>query len=45
MVVLDASGSMLADDAGGQVRMDAARDATVHFLDEVGDSMPIGLLT
>ena len=34
VVVLDASGSMLQKDVGGQTRMDAAKQATTEFVSE-----------
>lgn len=45
MVVLDSSGSMINNDAGGQTRIDAAKDAARAFIDEVGDSADLGLVT
>ena len=45
MVVLDSSGSMINNDAGGQTRIDAAKDAARTFIDEVGDSADLGLVT
>ncbi|HEY4598790.1 hypothetical protein [Corynebacterium sp.] len=32
MLILDASGSMMARDAGGQTRLDAAKEASKKFL-------------
>ena len=34
-VIIDASGSMLAPDAGGQTRMDAAKQATEGLLNDL----------
>ncbi|WIM69335.1 vWA domain-containing protein [Corynebacterium suedekumii] len=45
MLVLDSSGSMTADDAGGQTRIDAARDAAHTFIDEVDGTLDLGLVT
>lgn len=45
MVVLDSSGSMVNNDAGGQTRIDAARDAARTFIDGAGDDAPLGLVT
>ncbi|MDO5668573.1 MAG: VWA domain-containing protein [Corynebacterium sp.] len=45
MVVLDSSGSMINNDAGGQTRIDAAKDAARTFIDEVGGSADLGLVT
>ena len=45
MLVLDSSGSMTADDAGGQSRIDAARDAAHTFIEGAGDDAPLGLVT
>ena len=45
MLVLDSSGSMTADDAGGQSRIDAARDAAHTFIDEVDGTLDLGLVT
>lgn len=44
MVILDASGSMLADDAGGQTRMEAAKDATSKFAGSVSEDSEIGFM-
>lgn len=44
MVILDASGSMLADDAGGQTRMDAAKAATSKFAGTVAEESSVGLM-
>lgn len=44
MVILDASGSMLADDAGGQTRMDAAKAATSKFAGTVSEDSSVGLM-
>ena len=45
MVILDASGSMEQTDAGGQTRMDAAKEATHSFLDGVSDDSELGFIT
>jgi len=45
MVVLDSSGSMINDDAGGQSRIDAAKDAARAFIDEVSTTADLGLVT
>ena len=45
MLVLDPSGSMINNDAGGQTRIDAAKDAAGTFIDKVGDSADLGLVT
>ncbi|MFH0411037.1 VWA domain-containing protein [Corynebacterium sp. L4756] len=45
MVILDASGSMEQTDAGGQTRMDAAKEATHTFLDGVSDDSELGFIT
>lgn len=45
MLVLDASGSMLNDDAGGQTRIAAAQEATSRFLEEAGPRANLGLVT
>lgn len=45
MLVLDSSGSMNAQDAGGQTRLDAAKDATKKFVSELGGTIPLGLVT
>ena len=45
MLVLDSSGSMINNDAGGQTRIDAAKDAAGTFIDKVGDSADLGLVT
>ena len=45
MLVLDSSGSMNAQDAGGQTRLDAAKDATKNFVHELGGTIPLGLVT
>lgn len=44
MVVLDSSGSMVNNDAGGQTRIDAARDAARTFIEGAGDDAPLGLV-
>lgn len=46
MMVLDASGSMTADDSGGgQNRMDAAKTATRTFIDDLPAQAQVGLTT
>ncbi|QRP61162.1 vWA domain-containing protein [Corynebacterium minutissimum] len=45
MLVLDSSGSMNVQDAGGQTRLDAAKDATKSFVNELGGTIPLGLVT
>ena len=45
MIVLDASGSMLADDVDGKVRMDVAKDATADVIRDVGRTSALGLET
>ena len=45
MLVLDSSGSMNVQDAGGQTRLDAAKDATKNFVYELGGTIPLGLVT
>lgn len=45
MLVLDSSGSMNAQDAGGQTRLDAAKEATKKFVSELGGTIPLGLVT
>lgn len=45
MVILDASGSMEETDAGGQSRMDAAKQATHTFLDGVSKDSELGFIT
>ena len=40
MVVLDSSGSMINNDAGGQTRIDAAKDAARTFIDDA--DTPLG---
>lgn len=44
MVILDASGSMLEDDAGGKRRIDAAKDAVHRFVDGVSDDSALGFM-
>lgn len=44
-VIIDASGSMLAADAGGQTRMDAAKQATEGLLNELPQQQKLALLT
>ena len=45
MLVLDSSGSINVQDAGGQTRLDAAKDATKKFVSELGGTIPLGLAT
>ena len=45
MVILDGSGSMEETDAGGQSRMDAAKQATHTFLDGVSKDSELGFIT
>ena len=45
MVILDASGSMLAQDVDGKTRMAAAKEALTGFLNDVPDNAPLGLMT
>lgn len=45
VVVLDASGSMLQKDVGGQTRMDAAKQATTEFMSEAPKDAQLGLVT
>ena len=45
MVILDASGSMLAQDVDGKSRMAAAKEALTGFLNDVPDNAPLGLMT
>lgn len=42
MLIIDASGSMANNDAGGKTRMEAAKDAGNRFVDEAGE---LGLVT
>lgn len=44
-VIIDASGSMLAEDAGGQTRMDAAKQATQALIRELPSEQKLALLT
>ena len=44
-VIIDASGSMLAPDAGGQTRMDAAKQATEGLLNNLPKEQRLSLLT
>ena len=44
-VIIDASGSMLAPDAGGQTRMDAAKQATESLLSDLPKEQRLSLLT
>lgn len=43
MVVLDNSGSMTADDAGGQTRIDVAKQATTALIGDLRATTPLGL--
>ncbi|ALC07060.1 hypothetical protein CDES_13660 [Corynebacterium deserti GIMN1.010] len=45
MVVLDSSGSMTTEDAGGQSRSDAAKEAANQFIDELSGTLDLGLVT
>ena len=45
MVVFDSSGSIITNDAGGQTRIDATKDAARTFITEAGDDAPLGLVT
>ncbi|MDU0478840.1 VWA domain-containing protein [Staphylococcus chromogenes] len=45
MLVIDASGSMEAQDAGGKTRMAAAKEAGRAFVDEAGNNAELGLVT
>lgn len=45
MLILDASGSMGETDAGGQTRMDTAKEATHTFLDGVPEDSELGFIT
>lgn len=45
ILVLDASGSMLNNDAGGRIRIAAAQEATSKFLEEAGPRANLGLVT
>ncbi|WP_412099195.1 vWA domain-containing protein [Corynebacterium aurimucosum] len=45
MMVFDSSGSMITNDAGGQTRIDAAKEAARAFITEAGDDAPLGLVT
>ena len=44
-VIIDASGSMLAPDAGGQTRMDAAKQATEGLFNDLPKEQRLSLLT
>lgn len=44
-VIVDASGSMLAEDAGGQTRMNAAKQAVVELFSELPVEQQVALLT
>ena len=44
-VIIDASGSMLVPDAGGQTRMDAAKQATEGLLNDLPKEQRLSLLT
>lgn len=43
LLVMDASGSMSADDAGGQTRIAAAKDALSNLLDTMDEDEAVGL--
>ncbi|WJZ03408.1 vWA domain-containing protein [Corynebacterium freiburgense] len=45
VIVLDASGSMTAQDVDGQSRMDSAKQAVNDFLDQTPEESKLGLLT
>ena len=45
VVVLDASGSMTAEDVDGTSRMDSAKQAVTRFLDQVPGEAQLGLVT
>ena len=45
LLVLDSSGSIHVQDAGGQTRLDAAKEATKKFVSELGGTIPLGLAT
>ncbi|WP_231911047.1 VWA domain-containing protein [Corynebacterium suranareeae] len=45
MMVLDSSGSMVTEDAGGQSRSDAAKEAANQFIDELAGTLDLGLVT
>lgn len=42
-LVLDSSGSMAKEDAGGQARIDAAREALTTLIGELPEGAPVGL--
>ncbi|OUZ10984.1 hypothetical protein BHE97_06000 [Aeromicrobium sp. PE09-221] len=44
-VIIDGSGSMNADDAGGQSRIDAAKQATRGLIESLPDEQEVSLLT
>ncbi|MDO5076635.1 VWA domain-containing protein [Corynebacterium sp.] len=44
-LILDASGSMWAPDASGQVRMDAAKEATKKLVEQLPEEQKVALLT
>lgn len=43
MIVLDNSGSMTAQDAGGQTRIDAAKQASTQLINDISDRTDVGL--
>ncbi len=45
MLVLDASGSMRADDVGGRSRMDVAKEAVTSLVPMLPDDASVGLIT
>ena len=44
MLILDASGSMMARDAGGQTRLDAAKEASKNFSRSVSKDSELGFM-
>lgn len=44
MLILDASGSMMAQDAGGQTRLDAAKEASKNFSRSVSEDSELGFM-
>lgn len=44
MLILDASGSMMAQDAGGQTRLDAAKEASKNFSHSVSEDSELGFM-
>lgn len=44
MLILDASGSMMARDAGGQTRLDAAKEASKNFSRSVSEDSELGFM-